>query len=416
MQKTNANSRIIFVVCCLFLSQLNAQHISNELTNEYDFIILDSPGKLFTMRQINQNYLSLYRMIIPAIDSIGWSKKISNTVEVALTGLVFITLTHEEGHRSILTGKNIGSISNPFFNNRGAATVIGVTNETLKNLRDNSFPDYIRLHTAGLESDYMLANRVETLCSFGEEKFSTIKWEYYFRKVALLQYYMLGLFKYSADLEEEVNELERDIVGHDVYGAIRHLYRPDMEFYRYTDYDDLTGDEKSFVKRAGWRSLLNIVNPLVIGKSGFDLSESMRINAGLGYTMTPFGDQIDQNIWLMYNEYNMHIYLREFENKSSWFLGAGLKLHKLKLTDNINISVGFDFWNQPKNLNFNTKDAQSGGSIDLQIYYKVMSRISSNVKSLAILLGGNYKSSGYLPEEFYLNEHFGFLIGCAVSM
>ena len=52
-------------------------------------------------------------------------------------------LTHEEGHRSILTVNYVGSISQPFFNESGAAYVNGVTDQTLMDLRDNDLPTYI---------------------------------------------------------------------------------------------------------------------------------------------------------------------------------------------------------------------------------------------------------------------------------
>jgi hypothetical protein len=36
---------------------------------------------------------------------------------------------------------------------------------------------------------------------------------------------------------------------------VRHIHRPDMSFYRYTDYEDLASEEIKFVKRVGYRSL-----------------------------------------------------------------------------------------------------------------------------------------------------------------
>jgi hypothetical protein len=178
-------------------------------------------------------------------------------------------LTHEEGHRSILTYKNIGSISRPYFNSKGAAYVQGVTDNSLIELRDNDLPNYIRLHTAGLESDYMLAHKIESHMVFSPHNQKLLYIEYLMRKLSLLQYYLTGLFKYDFDLVEETDELKRDIVGHDVYGAVKHIHRPNAEFSRYIKYGDLTNEEKSMIKRIGWRSLFNLASPFLFFKNGF---------------------------------------------------------------------------------------------------------------------------------------------------
>ena len=60
--------------------------------------------------------------------------------------------------------------------------------------------------------------------------------------------------------DEEENEWERDIVGHDVLGMIRHLHNPESEFHRYTKYSELNEEENMLI-RIGLKSLINIVNP-----------------------------------------------------------------------------------------------------------------------------------------------------------
>ncbi|MCP4551429.1 MAG: hypothetical protein GY834_05190 [Bacteroidetes bacterium] len=209
------------IVIFLLFPILNAfgQNDSIKETTDYSFIIQDSPAQLFTMRQFNQSYLSGYRLFAKGLYSASKNDMIADMVQVGLQALFFMPLTHEEGHRSILTANNIGSISQPFFNKNGAAYVKGVTDQTLQSLRDNDLPTYIRLHSGGLESDYMLTKRMESIGSFEQDDFKNYKLEYWMRKLVILQYYVTGLFKYEVDLEEEQNELDRDIVGYDTYGC-----------------------------------------------------------------------------------------------------------------------------------------------------------------------------------------------------
>ena len=124
----------------------------------------------------------------------------------------------------------------------------------LKMLRDTDLPTYVRLHTAGLESDYAMLLREASLMNWHQEDKSVLYADYLLRKISLVSYYCYGLFKADVNLKEESDELKRDIVGHDVYGAIRHLHRPDMDFKRYTDYNDLSAEVE---QASGYNRLIN---------------------------------------------------------------------------------------------------------------------------------------------------------------
>ena len=385
-------------------------------TRNYSFIIQDSPSQLFTMRQFNQSYLSVYRLFARGLYSVSKNEKVADLIQMGVHVLFLMPLTHEEGHRSILTGQNIGSISQPYFNKYGAAYVKGVTDITLENLRNNDLPTYIRLHTAGLESDYMLTKRVETLGSFEQDDFKNFKWEYWIRKFAILQYYVPGLFKFEIDLDEENDELKRDIVGHDLYGATRHLFRPTMDFYRYTRYADLTEEERRFVNRIGYRSLLNLLNPLIIGKNNFKFNATTKFNIGMGYTMTPFGDFIDENIWIKHKGLNIGFYARQFQNKENWFNGFGLSINDYQIFQKISVTLSGHFWKQPVDLDFNTTKSFSGGAIDTDIRYWFHNNGKFGIAGCSIDLGLIYKTQGFLPEELNMKEHLGVRIGTSIRL
>ena len=391
---------------CCSIKQQNTKII-------YPIIIQDSPSTLFTMRQSNNNYLSAYRLFARGCNKAIENEYIVDIIQLTITSLFFMPLTHEEGHRSILTANNIGSISQPYFNGDGAAYVKGVTDQTLQNLRDNNLPTYIRLHTAGLESDYMLTKRVETICSFEQDEFKNLDWEYWIRKFSIMQYYSSGLFKYEVDLDEEKDELERDIVGHDLYGAARHLYRPTMKFYRYTNYVDLTSEEQGFIRRIGYRSFLNLLNPLIIGVRNFKLSNTTKINIGMGYTMSPFGDFIDENVWVKYRALNIGFYARQFQNRNNWFNGFGLSVNDYTFKDRLSLSIATHFWQQPVDYDFNTSESFIGGAIDVDVKYWFALKDNNGI---SLDLGMIYKTKGFLPEELYLKEHFGIRIGTSIKI
>jgi hypothetical protein len=368
----------------------------------YPFLLRDDPARLFTMRQIDQNYLSGYRLFADLVD-----RNVSPVVGYIIQGLFdygfFKTLTHEEAHRSILVGEDIGAVSHVFPFEKRTGYVCGVTDATLENLRDTKFPAFIRLHTAGFESDYMLATREEGLMSFGDESPRNLLVEYLLRKAALVGYFTEGLFHRDTDGPEEANELERDIVGNDLYGAIRHLFRPTMPYARYT-------------RLVEWRTFLNLANPNLVGVTGFRLSEDLRVNVGLGHCMGPFGDFIDEKVWLAYRRtIKVSAYLREFENFDRWFLGAGIGVQDLSLTGRLAMSATAHYWRQPLNLGFTERSGRAGGAVDLSGRFKFPLRPGGRVDDLSLDLGLIYKSAGFLPEELALDRHFGLRCGLTLD-
>jgi len=326
------------------------------------------------------------------------------------------SLTHEEGHRSILSAKNIGSISQPFYFSKRDGFVDGVTDQTLINIRANDFPDFVRLYTAGSESDYVLCNHEESLLAFGDESFRILAAEYLIRKASLIQYYLIGFFHYNTDGVEETNELHRDIVGNDVYGAARHLFRPTMPFHRYTLFNDLTTEEKNYVNKMGYRSLFNLINLNLIGIPNINVSQNLSLNFGMGHILCPFGDLTDENFWVHYKKFKLLAYIREYQNKTNWFMAGGLSLKDYPINRNIEASLAAHLWKQPMNLDFNETNGVTGGAIDFTGKYFFNTKALNSIKRMSIDFGLMYKSKGFLPEEVHLSKHLGFRFGATFNI
>src|SRR5512135_3552014 len=136
--------------------------------SDYPFLIIDSPAGQLTMRMVDQDYLSGYRIFAHLTND---HLKPAFAYLVQGTACLFLlkTMTHEEGHRAILRGENIDSGTRPFLFEKRAGYVDGVTDQTLQNLRDQKFPTFIKLHTAVFDSDYSLKKKEETLLAFEDE-------------------------------------------------------------------------------------------------------------------------------------------------------------------------------------------------------------------------------------------------------
>lgn len=337
---------------------------------------------------------------------------------VTFTSLLGQAITHEEGHRSVLSELGIGSISKPFYDKHFVAKVTGVSDQTLVNLRNKDLPNYIRLHSAGLESDYAYLKKSDAFFNFNEEKHEILYFDYLMRKLNTEFYYLTNLFSMKSGIKEtDDSELNRDIVGHDLYGMIRHLHRPTMAFYRYTEWNDLTAEEKLYGKRMGTMSLLNILNPNIFRFENFNLSNNINANFSVNYSLAPFGDFVEQNAYLtIKNKYKINPYFRQYFNKSYTFLAGGINLHNYAFhNDKFLLNSSLDFWKQPKNLEFKSKEGEFGFGLKSEFAIRVTSW-NDNSKSAYFNIGASYKSNGFIPESPSLKEDFRILLGLVLSI
>lgn len=236
-------TKILIIIFCFNLKLFFSQE------KHYNFPLIDG-NKMVTMKQSNQLVQEGNRFLANLVIKDKKTEKYFNLGSLLISSIILQPITHEEGHRSVLTELNIGAISQPIFDKNMVAKVTGVTDATLKNLRDNNLPYYIRLHTAGLESDFTYLNSLNSKLSFEEEEYKKVKGDVIARNIGVSFYYLSSFISRKFSLDEfKSPELERDIVGHDIWGMIRHINRPDMEFHRYTTWDELTSKEKKMANR-----------------------------------------------------------------------------------------------------------------------------------------------------------------------
>ena len=398
----------------IFLVFIN---ISFSQTKYYRFDISEGTNSLFTMNQFNNLVLNGYRIGFGQIDYEKLTKKekiIINSSQLLISGLLALPLTHEEGHRSVLTNLDIGSISAPYIDLKGVAKVIGVTDLILKDLRDTNLPNYIRLHNAGLESDFDYLKKSDALFNFKEEESNVLYNDYFIRKLSISTYYLATLIHNKTGIKEsDTPELKKDIVGHDIFGMIRHLHRPDMEFKRYTEWDDLTSEEKKYGKRIGLMSLFNYANPNLWRKSNYKLSENIDFNFSLNYSLAPFGDFIEQNAYLnIKKKWKINPYIRQYFNKKNTFWASGIHLHNFVLNKNFLVNSSIEAWEQPKDQSFTTSDSDFGIGIKAEIAYSLLEVKKSNI---FFNIGTSYKTKGFIPASPSLDKDFRANFGLIIA-
>ncbi|HOE08086.1 MAG TPA: hypothetical protein PLU33_04610 [Treponemataceae bacterium] len=428
---------ILLIIVCMFTTSIFcAQDV------DIVFPAYDGSHEYLSMRQSNTLYTSSFRFFSEQLDKAFPELKVLNSpvlpfCSTLAVAFLFNPITHEEGHRAILTNLNIGSVSQPVINIDGIAYVKGVTDSTLQNLRDTDLPMFIRIHTAGLESDYCLVKKdMELMCFDLDRDTSTyfdrdrklnfkVLFPDYWARVIGIYYYMysgLGdtifekLHGTARDFvgDEEENELDRDIVGHDIYGMVHHLFQPGAEYQRYFNFNELTDEEQSFTRRIAWRALINFISPMQFSKYNFKLTDNMFISGSAGYCIAPFGDFIDENIFFKYDKFNISFYARQAQNRNTWFPAFGLGLVEYKPVEWFSATVRGHFWMQPENLDFNTAVGTPGGAGEVSLSFVLPSKNEEVIKGVGINIGALYKTKGFMPEIESHDAHFRLSAGLVV--
>lgn len=429
--------RIIILLFFLLSLNLFAQEENiGKAPKTYSFEIFDGTLDSFTIRQMDINYLTASRLVNRGVEEIFEGKtflKIKASDWINYTWPMFTyAVTHEEGHRSILTSQKIGSISQPFFNLHGAAYVKGVTDDTLINFRNTNKDSFIRMYTAGIESDYMMAKREEMAAAFELDSFSILYPDFIIRRMMITSYLCTGIIYYGADeiggiykwltkplnLKEEENELERDICGFDTFGATKALFENDYAFHRYVQWSDLTEQEKYFlVKRVGYRSYLNLLSLFLFTKPNISIREKLALSGSFGYALAPFGDFIDENLYFKIRntslgDINLFFYARQAQNYKTWYPAFGLSISDFSPFDWLSISSHAHIWWQPEKLDFYSDDSFFGGAFELTAkLFFVNSGWQSALQKAGLSTSFLIKSKGFMPEIEQHDNHIRFSIG-----
>lgn len=362
--KTNALSWIaaVYVMLLLFLQPAHTQEY-------YPFDIYNTSVRSLTMNQANQIADNLTVFTNNRILDYG-----ENWVTVGLLWAKTLTLdfyltsiwAHEEGHRSVLTAHGINS-----KNRWKEWAVTGVSTATLQNFKRDHYTDFIRLHTAGLESQAMRIVNLERMITFDRNDRRAVAFPLIYNRVYMFLYLNSSITNNYFDVaQDEFNtaENERDIVGHDVYGMTHHLFNKDDIDYtkRYNHREDLTDREEDYVSRIesmSWLTFLNtsmFLSPIQVG--------NIQFTSGMNYYLAPFGDVTELNTFISSPLGKNRITMRLFGNHERFFPAIELSDHRRDVGP-VFVSTTAGVWQNPRDFDFFTDKSEYGASLDMTIEY-----------------------------------------------
>jgi hypothetical protein len=368
-------------------------------SSHYQFLLYESMPYGTSMKKMSLNSLTISRL---AFNTVNWDSLNETQQSIAWGGiyiaqLLLVPIVHEEGHRSVLTSNGIAGISRQFFDKNGIATVTGLSDQKLQDLRDNALPDYIRLHSSGLESEYLIKSQSDEIVGFREDDLVNILGAQTASTFGVIGYNLTSLFPGMFTPIEEGNvEENNDIVGHDIYGMVKNLYRPNDSFYRYTNYDHLTKVEKQYIKNGAYSSLLNLLSPSYLSFK----TKNARLSFGGGFTYSPFGGAYRLSIWRLAKQ-KISVSVQLFTNRYINTPGLLVTWKDVQIAKKLNLTFNANVFSQPESLSFETKNKFVGYLGNLQISYK----LDNWTKVPVSIFGGiTNKSRGFVVGETFLGQ------------
>jgi hypothetical protein len=348
---------------------------------------------------------------------------------------------HEEWHRAVLTNRHISSYNGvyDFQLLSNAIPVSHVADADLVRLKRAYPADMVRLSAAGNEAQLELARSLRKELFFNRQECSFEWITLLINTFSPVSYVFLCSMPYADQLTAQFEQAEgsdisrRDILGMDFTAWVYDLHRPHEPYdsgrgvhpsgagiRRYIRRSQLTGAEKNYLQLQGFLAWLNLCNPQLAGKNRFNGKNPFTRapyfwNAALVHHLTPFGFTIDCDCMAAAGKTGVAATLHSYFNGRRYFPGAAVEVDDLPLSifgakgvfQRLYISAQAEGWLQPKELLFDERAAQAGGSLAFGLKAGV-------TKHLFFSAGASGKSAGWQAGRLSLERQFSASAGLCV--
>jgi hypothetical protein len=323
---------------------------------------------------------------------------------------------HQEAHRAIMHYRGITSYNQAnefrFFKKR--IGTLQVSDEELGNFKRDYPAEFIRNKGVGHEAQLeMIEQLKKDAFYYGTPGYRDIV-------PNLLNTYIVinyvNEFKkkdYDRDIDlrnqGELTPDVRDISGVEFTPWVYDLFRPDEPFNqrgnnggmhpygsgvdRYIGNEDLTTEEKDYLKKQGRLVWLNLASPATFGFARFKAispfnSQPFHWNVSLVHNLVSFGHVVDYNIYLQQNKWNLFLTYHNYKNQQKHFPGVDIEVHRYPVK-NMFVSGAIGMWRQPKDQLFRSEGGKTGSIIRLGL----ASRLSNKFE---YFVEGDYKTDGWV--------------------
>jgi len=338
---------------------------------------------------------------------------------VLLNEYIMTPLEEVEVERYLTSSNNLKVKSIPTnLNSLNESYLYGLSNQEMNTFKASNYTGFMRLHYVRNEYHYLKTKILEEDIAKADmanknNKFDFIKTyllDLVFNRCYNIFYsplkdkYLKGKDKDKAPLFVDRNK-----------SWVKYLFDQNSSFESHITSEQLTTDEKHFLKRTAYLSWLNILSPQLLGFSKFNISDYLKFTFSVNYLRVPFGEMVEQNIWLTYEKQLNGLFFRQYINNNKASFGLGYKLYDTPIQRNIYLTSTVDYWLQPKNLNFYDESLKSGIHLGQEIEYRCFENRFSKLNKISVYAGYDFKTNGYLPENLSVKKQFKINIGAKIN-
>jgi hypothetical protein len=335
---------------------------------------------------------------------------------------------HEEWHRAVMGRHGIDSF-NEMWKFPVLAELVSVNHvgdAELVELKRAHPADQARLSAAGIEGDFALGLAFDKDRFFFETRGATLAVQWLTTANAIG--YMLTAGQTSTNAEtdaanqrEGTNVSIRDFTGFDPDGWVYDLFRPDEPYAargphpsgvgidRYRAPKNLTRRELDYLQAQGRLSLINLLDPNLIGYYEFDAGTldgaPCAFNASTSHVMAPFGYSLALNLFAKAGRYGAFGELRAYVSESLVLPGVAAELVRFPLPIlRATLTPRARLWWQPKHLRFDASSAQVGAAVEARLNVPV-------VGPAELYAEVDAKSAGWMVGNAFLGPSLNFRTG-----
>jgi len=295
-----------------------------------------------------------------------------------------VTWMHEEFHRAVMSRYGVNSFNSAYTAGPFSETisVIHITDEDLIRFKAENPGDFIRMHEAGIESEYLLIDTLQ-MNNFFYNKNYFAELVYWLPSISSVAYIMSDGMK--RDNEKTITE--RDFTGADPIAWVYDLFKPNEPYTargihasgngidRYRTFDDLTDPERDYMKQVRIWQIVNFISPMMFGFKSIPWGKGdIRWNFAFRYILTSFGTDLSLKMLLNINTLNFIAAYHNYQNYKHIFPAIEFEMidYPIKIGNlGLYISPGIMFGMQPKEQNFFSSKAEFIGLVSGRVDFKI---------------------------------------------
>jgi hypothetical protein len=466
----------LFLIITCFFSCLSifAQFESDDLETDYiktynptitypslklDFPLFDLPYQIDAMNAVGHGFFSGYanpsmaqslalsQNIVASYnfglkyfyDHVTMNERLKKVIYTGATALgVYLFMympgaegwLHEEYHRAVLTRFGINSFNgmNLFPIGSSVVMVSSVKDEELIRMKKENAADFVRLHEAGIEGQYLQVSRLQRDNFFYNQQLLN-EIGYWATTLNSHMYVYISADARIADTmaknlnDDEADESSRDFTGFDFTAWVYDLFRPNEPYEergkhqtgkgvkRYISAGDLTVEELRYLKLQAGLQFLNYISPMMVGIRSIPLGDSgFYGNFAMRHYITSFGYDISAQVYLKKSPYNIIFTLHNYANYRNWFPAVEAELidypfniGKLELFLSPRVLIGM----QPKGQVFKTVSPEFLGLLGLRADFNIS-------KHFLPYVDFSFKTNGWVAGDEFLKANASVRLGVSL--